>query len=113
MHYFSLQKFQFIENLNINSISKDTTNLSIIYRNYSKTIKSMEIIKMKEFCKKKGIPNICFPKGLNKNYKDFNKLVKPSGISLDPLIDPSWAKENLKDVVLQGGLNPNILLKSE
>ena len=66
-----------------------------------------------EFCKKKGIPNICFPKGLNKNYKDFNKLVKPSGISLDPLIDPSWAKENLKDVVLQGGLNPNILLKSE
>ena len=24
-----------------------------------------------------------------------------------------WAKKNLKNVVLQGGLNPNILLKSE
>tara|TARA_B100000963_G_scaffold100331_1_gene86756 strand:- start:2143 stop:3090 length:948 start_codon:yes stop_codon:yes gene_type:complete len=69
--------------------------------------------KIVEFCKKKNIPNICFPKGLNKNYKDFNKLVKPSGINLDPSIDPSWAKENLKDVVLQGGLNPNVLLMSE
>ena len=28
-------------------------------------------------------------------------------------IDPEWAKSNLKDVVLQGGLDPKILLKSE
>ena len=77
------------------------------------TIAIYPMQELQNFVKKKGIPNIYFPKGLNKNYKDFNKLVKPSGINLDPLIDPSWAKENLKDVVLQGGLNPNILLKPE
>ena len=55
MHYFNLQKFQFIDDLNINLISKDTTNLSIIYRNYSKTIKSRKLIKIKQFCKKKVI----------------------------------------------------------
>ena len=55
MHYFNLQKFQFIDDLKINLISKDTTNLSIIYRNYSKAIKSKELIKIKEFCKKKEL----------------------------------------------------------
>ena len=32
---------------------------------------------------------------------------------MDFQIDPLWAREKLTDVVLQGGLNPNILLKSE
>ena len=69
-----------------------------------------EIIK---FCKKENIPNICFPKGIKEKYKEFNELVKPDGINLDFEIDPKWAKEKLKNVVLQGGLNPKILLKSE
>ena len=56
---------------------------------------------------------ICFPKGLNKNYKEFNNVVKPDGISLDYEIDPIWAKHNLIDVVFQGGLNPKILLSTE
>ena len=55
MHYFNLQKFQFIDDLNINSISEDTTNLSIIYRNYTKKLKSKELIKIKQYCKKKRI----------------------------------------------------------
>ena len=65
------------------------------------------------FCKKKRIPVMCFPKGLNKNYKEFNNLVKPNAISLDYNIDPIWAKQNLTDVVLQGGLDPKLLLSSE
>ena len=32
--------------------------------------------KIVEFCKKKGIPVICFPRGIGENYKDFNNLVK-------------------------------------
>ena len=44
---------------------------------------------------------------------DFNKYVKPEGINLDYEIDPVWAKKKLKKVVLQGGLNPNFLLKSD
>tara|TARA_B100000989_G_C19473380_1_gene441746 strand:+ start:171 stop:1175 length:1005 start_codon:yes stop_codon:yes gene_type:complete len=73
----------------------------------------MPNLKIVDFCKKKKVPVICFPKGLNKNYKDFNNIVKPNAISLDYDINPSWVRQNLADVVLQGGLNPNLLLSSD
>ncbi len=66
--------------------------------------------KIVEFCKNKGIPVICFPRGIGENYKDFNILVKPDGINIDYNVDPNWAKENLKETVIQGGLDPRILL---
>ena len=50
-----------------------------------------------------------FPKGIKKSYIDFNKIVKPDGLNLDYEIDPIWAKKNLNNVVLQGGLDPKIL----
>ena len=65
-----------------------------------------------EFCKSKKIPTICFPKGIGKNYIKFNNIVKPDGINLDDEIDPSWAKKNLTNVTLQGGLDPKVLLLS-
>ncbi len=65
-----------------------------------------------DFCKNKKIATICFPKGLKENYEFFNNFVKPDGINLDSDIDPLWAREKLKNVVLQGGLNPKILFKS-
>ena len=67
-------------------------------------------LKIVNFCKEKKIPVICFPKGLNKNYKEFNSVVKPDGISLDYDIDPDWIKKNLFNVVFQGGLDPKLLL---
>ena len=70
-------------------------------------------LKIVNFCKEKKIPVMCFPKGLNKNYKEFNSIVKPDAISLDYEIDPLWVKQNLTDVVLQGGLDPKLLLSSE
>ena len=70
-------------------------------------------LKIVNFCKEKKIPVMCFPKGLNKNYKEFNNIVKPDAISLDYEIDPFWVKQNLTDVVLQGGLDPKLLLSSE
>ncbi len=69
--------------------------------------------KIVEFCNKKKIPNICFPKGIKEKYVDFNKFVKPNGLNIDSEIDPTWAKTKLQNVVIQGGLNPEILLKSE
>ena len=69
--------------------------------------------KIVEFCKKEKIPCICFPKGIGKKYEDFNNFVKPDGISLDSTIDPDWARKKLKKVVIQGGLDPKILLKSD
>ena len=70
-------------------------------------------LKIVDFCREKKIPVICFPRGINKNYKEFNNIVKPNGISLDYDIDPYWAKQNLSNVVLQGGLDPKILLSNE
>ena len=46
-------------------------------------------------------------------YKKFNDIVKPDGLNIDYKVDPEWAKTNLKNVVIQGGLDPKILLNSE
>jgi len=70
-------------------------------------------LKIVDFCKKKKIPVICFPKGIKENYKEFNNVVKPDGINLDYDIDPNWVKKNLSNVVLQGGLDPKVLLASD
>ena len=35
------------------------------------------------------------------------------GLNIDYHIDPKWAETNLKDTVIQGGLNPNVLLLPE
>ena len=66
-----------------------------------------------KFCNEKNISNICFPKGIGENYETFNKFVKPDCISLDFDIDPVWARSKLSNVILQGGLDPKILLKSQ
>ncbi len=66
-----------------------------------------------KFCKKEKIPSICFPKGIGENYQQFNKFVKPDGINIDFNIDPVWARNKLSNVVIQGGLNPKILLQSQ
>ena len=39
--------------------------------------------------------------------------VKPDGINLDYDVDPLWAKKKLRNTVIQGGLDPKILLKSD
>ena len=70
-------------------------------------------LKIVEYCKMKKIPVICFPKGINKNFKEFNDIVKPNGLNIDYDINPTWARQNLKNVVLQGGLDPKILLSTE
>ena len=69
--------------------------------------------KIVKFCKKKKIPNICFPKGIKEKLKEFNQIVKSDGINLDYEIEPDWVKKNLKDVVIQGGPSPKILLQPE
>ena len=61
--------------------------------------------------KSSKIPIICFPKGIGKKYLDFCSAVKPSCVNIDYDIDPMWIKKNLKNVSVQGGLDPKILLK--
>ena len=70
-------------------------------------------LKIIEFCKKEKIPNICFPKGIKNKYEEFNQIVKPDCINIDADIDPVWAKEKLSGTVIQGGMDPNVLLKDD
>tara|TARA_B110000971_G_scaffold216308_1_gene251129 strand:+ start:109 stop:1059 length:951 start_codon:yes stop_codon:yes gene_type:complete len=69
--------------------------------------------KLVDFCNKKKIPVICFPRGIKKNYLEFAKIVNPDCLSLDYEIDPVWAEQNLKSFCLQGGMDPKILFKSD
>ena len=68
------------------------------------------ILKIVEHVKSKRVPVICFPKGIGENYIDFCSTVKPDCISIDYEVDPQWIKEKLKDLPIQGGLDPKILL---
>ena len=70
-------------------------------------------LKIVNFCKKKNIPVICFPKGIREKYQEFCNTVKPDGINLDYNLDPLWVKENIANIVLQGGMHPQMLLKSD
>ncbi len=70
-------------------------------------------LKLVNFCKRKRIPVICFPKGIKNRYKNFVNTVKPDGISIDYDINPIWARKNLKNVCIQGGLDPKLLIGSE
>ena len=56
------------------------------------------------------VPVISFPRGIKENYSDFCKIVKPNCISIDYDLKPDWVKKNLKDICIQGGLDPKILL---
>jgi uroporphyrinogen decarboxylase len=69
-------------------------------------------LKIINFCKNNKIPVICFPKGIQENYKEFNNIVKPNGLNIDYDLNPVWAKKNLTNVVLQGGLDPKTLFLS-
>ena len=70
-------------------------------------------LKIVEHIKSKKIPVICFPKGIGENYLDFCSIVKPHCISIDYEVDPKWIKEKLKDMPIQGGLDPQILLRDK
>ena len=65
------------------------------------------------FCREIKIPSICFPRGLKNNYKKFVEKVKPDAINIDQEVDPIWAKRNLNNICIQGGMSPKILLGNE
>ena len=61
-----------------------------------------------DFVKSKGIPVICFPKGIE-DYKEYVSVIKPDVISIDYNVDPRYISENI-NITVQGGLNPKYLL---
>ena len=65
-----------------------------------------------DFVKAEKLPLSVFRKVLKSITNYLIILLNPDGINLDAELDPLWAKNKLRDVVLQGGLNPKILLKA-
>ena len=68
------------------------------------------IKKIVDHIKVSGVPVICFPRGIGKNYENFCSYVKPSCISIDSDTDPRWIKERANGIPIQGGMDPRILL---
>ena len=68
--------------------------------------------KIVSYTKSLNIPVICFPRGIKKNYLNFCNEAKPTCLSIDYEINPNWIKDNIKNTVIQGGLDPKILLKN-
>tara|TARA_B100000945_G_scaffold308028_1_gene297136 strand:- start:3081 stop:4031 length:951 start_codon:yes stop_codon:yes gene_type:complete len=71
----------------------------------------MPTLRIVDYLKSLNIPVICFPKGIGKNYSNFNSVVKPNCINIDYEVDPKWIKKKLKGTTIQGGLDPKTLLK--
>ena len=67
--------------------------------------------KIVENLKSLNVPIICFPRGIGKNYVNFNSIVKPNCISIDYEVDAELIKKEVKGTVIQGGLDPKTLLK--
>tara|TARA_B100001540_G_C15644661_1_gene568224 strand:+ start:349 stop:876 length:528 start_codon:yes stop_codon:yes gene_type:complete len=55
MHRNLLKQYYFIEKFDKKILKKQSSQTAIIYRNYSKIVKKTEILKLKEFCKKKKL----------------------------------------------------------
>ncbi len=55
MHKIDFKKYYFIEKFNKSNIDKQDKNTTIIYRNYKKKYDQSEILKFKNFCKKRGL----------------------------------------------------------
>ena len=56
MHHISNIKYYFINNFDTNNIDQQEKQTVIIYRNYSsKKVNQLEILKFKNYCKKKGL----------------------------------------------------------
>ena len=64
-----------------------------------------------DFIRQKKTISICFPRNIT-NYKKFVDNVKPDIINIDYNVDPSIIRDTI-DIPVQGGLNPNILLKNK
>ena len=54
MHIYNLRKYYFINKFDTKNINKQTFNTGIIYRNYDSEDGLKTVIKLKNYCKKKG-----------------------------------------------------------
>ena len=106
MHNFYLRKYYFIDRLNKNNIDKLGNNTAIIFRNYSKSDHTKEIVKIKNYCKNKGYKlflsnniKLSIKLGLDGAYiPSFNKSFRHLSFSLKQNFCLIGSAHNLKEI---------------
>ena len=102
-----MKKYYFINKFETNNIDKQDKQTVIIYRNYSSKVTNEELIlKIKEYCKKKGIKfylsnniKLAIKLDLDGAYiPSFNKQIKHLSYSLKKNFDIVGSAHNLKEI---------------
>ena len=102
-----MKKYYFINKFETNNIDKQDKQTVIIYRNYSSKVTNEELIlKIKEYCKKRGIKfylsnniKLAIKLDLDGAYiPSFNKQIKHLNFSLKKNFDIVGSAHNLKEI---------------
>jgi len=102
-----VKKYYFINKFETNNIDKQDKQTVIIYRNYSSKVTNEELIlKIKEYCKKRGIKfylsnniKLAIKLDLDGAYiPSFNKQIKHLNFSLKKNFDIVGSAHNLKEI---------------
>ena len=102
-----IRKYYFINKFETNNIDKQDKQTVIIYRNYSSKVTNEELIlKIKEYCKKRGIKfylsnniKLAIKLDLDGAYiPSFNKQIKHLSYSLKKNFDIVGSAHNLKEI---------------
>ena len=102
-----MKKYYFINKFETNNIDKQDKQTVIIYRNYSSKVANEELIlKIKEYCKKRGIKfylsnniKLAIKLDLDGAYiPSFNKQIKHLSYSLKKNFDIVGSAHNLKEI---------------
>ena len=102
-----MKKYYFINKFETNNIDKQDRQTVIIYRNYSSKVTNEELIlKIKEYCKKRGIKfylsnniKLAIKLDLDGAYiPSFNKQIKHLSYSLKKNFDIVGSAHNLKEI---------------
>ena len=106
VHKKFFKKYYFIDKFDKSNIDKQTKNTTIIYRNYQKKYKINEILKLRDYCKKKEL-NFIISNNINISIKldldgvylpSFNKSFKHLSYALKKKFKLIGSAHNLKEI---------------
>ena len=110
MHFNLNTKYYFINNFDTNNINKQDKKTIIIYRNYkSKNIDQFQILKLKIYCKKRGLKfylsnniKLAIKLGLDGAYiPSFNKKFNHLSYTYDKYFKIIGSAHNLKEIKIK------------
>jgi len=109
MHINMIRKYYFINKFDTNNIDKQDNQTTIIYRNYSKKINELLILKLKKFCQKKNkrffLSNnikLAIKLGLDGVYlPSFNKSFNHMSYTLKKKFEIIGSAHNLKEIKIK------------